>query len=81
LGSTSDASSLTAQYQMRMEHFMRALDEQNERYATMIAQSEAQRKQEEGRQRLLELAANQAAGTKKPLKGFRLFLARLFGLA
>lgn len=77
----SDTGSLTAQYQMRMEHFTRALDEQNERYASMNALSEAQKKQEEGRQRLMEMAANYGPGGQKPLKGFRLFIARLFGLA
>ncbi len=72
---------LTAQYQMRMDHFAHALDEQNERYANMKVNSEAQRKQEEGRQRLLEMAAGQGAQRQKPLRGFRLFIARLFGLA
>ena len=80
-GALSDTGTLTAQYQMRMEHFMHALDEQNERYASMIAQSEAQKKRDEGRERLLEMAANYGPGGKKPLRGFRLWLARLFGLA
>ncbi|HEY0754016.1 MAG TPA: CDC48 family AAA ATPase [Ktedonobacteraceae bacterium] len=76
-----DTGALTAQYQMRMDHFMHALDEQNERYANMKANSEAQRRQDEGRQRLLEMAANQGVNTQKPLRGFRLLLARFFGLA
>jgi len=80
-GALNDTGALTAQYQMRMDHFMHALDEQNERYVNMKANSEAQRKQEEGRQRLIEMAANQGAGGQKPMRGFRLFLARLFGLA
>jgi transitional endoplasmic reticulum ATPase len=80
-GGVSDTSTLTAQYQMRMDHFAYALNEQNERYANMKVNSEAQRKQEEGRQRLLEMAANQGAQAQKPLRGFRLFIARLFGLA
>lgn len=79
-GTMSDSSTLIAQYQVRMDHFTRALDEQNERYTNMIANSAAQRKQEEGRQRLLEMAANQGASGQKPLRGFRLFLARLFRL-
>lgn len=78
-GTLGENSALSSQYQMRMDHFNRALDEQNERYANMKANSEAQRKQEEGRQRLLEMAANQSANGQKPLRGFRLFLARLFG--
>ncbi|MGH2481812.1 MAG: ATP-binding protein, partial [Ktedonobacteraceae bacterium] len=70
----------TAQYQMRMEHFARAINEQRERYASMNAGEEAQKKQEEGRQRLLEMAANYGPGGAKP-RGFRGWLARLFGLA
>jgi transitional endoplasmic reticulum ATPase len=77
----SDPGALAAQYQMRMDHFLRALEEQNERYTSMQASSEAQRKREEGQQRLLEMAANQSASGQRPLRGFRLFLARLFGLA
>ncbi|HVU69740.1 MAG TPA: CDC48 family AAA ATPase [Ktedonobacteraceae bacterium] len=77
----SDTGALAAQYQMRMDHFLRALEEQNERYTSMQASSEAQRKREEGQQRLLEMAANQSASGQRPLRGFRLFLARLFGLA
>jgi transitional endoplasmic reticulum ATPase len=80
-GTLGESGTMTSQYQMRMDHFIRALDEQNERYANMKANSEAQRRQEEGRQRLLEMAANQSANGQKPLRGFRLFLARLFGLA
>ncbi|HEX7736559.1 MAG TPA: AAA family ATPase [Ktedonobacteraceae bacterium] len=80
-GLLGDSGALTAQYQMRVDHFTRALDELNERYASMKASSEAQRKREMGQQRLLEMAANQGASGQKPLRGFRLFLARLFGLA
>jgi len=79
-GVLGDTGALTAQYQMRMDHFTHALDEQNERYANMNANNEAQRKQEEGRQRLIEMAANQSTRAQKPLGGFRLFLARLFRL-
>jgi transitional endoplasmic reticulum ATPase len=63
-----------------MEHFMKALEEQNERYATVNASNEAQRKQEETRQRFMEVAANYGPDAQKPLRGFRLFLARLFRL-
>ncbi len=70
----------TAQYQIRMEHFARSINEQRERYASMSAGEEAQKKQEEGRQRLLEMAANYGPDATKP-RGFRAWLARLFGLA
>jgi transitional endoplasmic reticulum ATPase len=80
-GVLSDTGALGAQFQMRMEHFTRAINELSERYTAMTASSEAQKKQEEGRQRLLEMAANYGPGGKKPLRGFRLWLARLFGLA
>jgi len=63
-----------------MDHFAHALDEQNERYTNMNANNEAQRKQEETRQRAIEVVANQGARAQKPLGGFRLFLARLFRL-
>ena len=79
-GLLNDNNSLTAQYQIRMEHFARAINEQRERYASMNAGEEAQKKQEEGRQRLLEMAANYGPGGGKP-RGFRGWLARLFGLA
>jgi transitional endoplasmic reticulum ATPase len=80
-GTLSDTGALGAQFQMRMEHFTRAINELSERYAAMTANSETQKKQEEGRQRLLEMAANYGPGGKKPLRGFRLWLARLLGLA
>jgi transitional endoplasmic reticulum ATPase len=80
-GALSDMGALGAQFQMRMEHFTRAIKELSDRYAAMNTQSEAQKKQEEGRQRLLEMAANYGPGRQKPLRGFRLWLARLFGLA
>jgi transitional endoplasmic reticulum ATPase len=81
IGTLSDTGALGAQFQMRMEHFTRAIHELSERYAAMTASSEAQKRQEEGRQRLLEMAANYGPNAKKPLRGFRLWLARLFGLA
>jgi transitional endoplasmic reticulum ATPase len=81
IGTPGDTGALTAQFQMRMEHFARALNELRERYASQAASSEAQKKQEEGRQRLLEMAANYGPGGQKQLRGFRLWLARLFGVA
>jgi len=67
-----------ARLQIRAEHFARAIDEQRERYATQEVAEEEQTRQERGRQRLLEMAADQQE--KPPLTGFRLWLARLFGL-
>lgn len=80
-GTLSETSTLTAQYQIRMEHFARAVNEQRERYASLTAGEQIQKKQEEGRQRLLEMAADYGPGGQKPLRGFRLWLARLFGFA
>src|SRR5947209_5608664 len=65
---------------IRPEHFARAIDEQRERYAV---QEEAQKgiaRQEVGRQRLIDMAADYNANGKPALRGFRLWLARLFGL-
>ncbi len=42
---------------------------------------EAIARKEEGRQRLLDMAANYDAATQLPKRGFRYWLARLFGLA
>ncbi|MGH2509108.1 MAG: ATP-binding protein, partial [Ktedonobacteraceae bacterium] len=78
--SMNDAG-VTAQYQIRMEHFTRAINEQRERYIALNAGAETQKKQEEGRQRLLEMAANYGPDGQKPLRGFRGWLARLFGFA
>ncbi len=78
---TADTGTLTAQYQMRLEHFARAINELRERYANLEESAAAQEKQERGRQRLIEMAADYNTGTQKPLSGIRLWLARLFGLA
>ncbi len=69
----------SARFQVRAEHFARAIDEQRERYFIQDATEEEITRQEKGRQRLLEMAADQEQ--KPPLSGFRLWLARLFGLA
>ncbi len=74
-------ATVTAQYQIRMEHFISALNEQRTRYLSMEAGQEAQRKKEQNQQRLLDMAARQEEAAKKPLRGFRAWLARLFGLA
>ncbi len=67
-------------FEIRREHFTTAIDEQRERYAVQEVAEESRQRQEEGRQRLLEMAANYTADGKPPLRGFRLWLARLFGL-
>jgi transitional endoplasmic reticulum ATPase len=79
--SSAGTLQMTAQYQMRREHFTHAIDELSARYSALVASGEVQKKQEEGRQRLLEMAANYGPGEAKPLRGLRLWLARLFGLA
>jgi hypothetical protein len=68
-------------FEIRPEHFASAIDEQRERYAVQEVAEEARTRQVEGRQRLIEMAANYSSGEKPPLRGFRLWLARLFGLA
>jgi transitional endoplasmic reticulum ATPase len=65
---------------IRPEHFARAIDEQRERYAVQEEAEETLARREEGRQRLLEMASNYSPDGKPPLRGFRLWLARLFGL-
>ncbi len=67
-------------FEIRPEHFASAIDEQRERYAVQEVAEEARTRQQEGRQRLIEMAANYSSGDKPPLSGFRLWLARLFGL-
>ncbi len=69
----------SARLQIRAEHFARAIDEQRDRYTAQEAAEEEQTRMERGRQRLLEMAADQQQ-EKPPLTGFRLWLARLFGL-
>ena len=71
----------TSRFQIRPEHFALAIDEQRERYAVQEEAEEVIAQREEGRQRLLEMASNYNADGKPPLRGFRLWLARLFGLA
>ncbi len=70
----------SARFQIRAEHFARAIDEQQERYAVQEAAEEERTRQERGRQRLLEKVAGPDPDDKPPLRGFRLWLARLFGL-
>jgi transitional endoplasmic reticulum ATPase len=71
----------TTRFEIRPEHFAQAIDEQRERYAVQEETEAARMRQEAGRQRLLEIAAGQQEQKqKRPLRGFRLWLARLFGL-
>jgi len=70
----------TTRFLIRPEHFARAIDEQRERYAVQEEAEETIARQGAGRQRLLEMAADYDASGKPPLRGFRLWLARLFGL-
>src|SRR5579864_3064944 len=69
-----------SQFHIRFKHFIQAIDEQNERYATQKEADMAQVRKEAGRQRLIDMAANVASDGKPRLRGFRLWLARLFGL-
>ncbi len=72
-----------ARFQIRAAHFARAIDEQRERYNVQeVAEAERDR-QDRGRQKLIDMAANydQQQKEKPALRGFRLWLARLFRLA
>jgi len=70
----------TSPFQIRLDHFEHAIEEQRERYAIQEAAEEERARKEVGRQRLLDIAANYGADNKPALKGFRLWLARLFRL-
>ena len=80
-GSTAEPALPTNPFVIRREHFERAIDEQRERYAVQEKAQEAIAQREEGRQRLIEMASRlDSQGNPPPLRGFRLWLARLFGL-
>jgi transitional endoplasmic reticulum ATPase len=73
----------TTRFLIRPEHFARAIDEQRERYTVQEEAEAALTRKEAGRQRLIDMAANLNGNnttSKPPLSGFRLWLARLFGL-
>src|SRR6266851_3624873 len=74
------SSSLPSQFQIRMNHFLHAIDEQNERYTAQTALEQAQARKEAGRQRLIEMATDLNSNGKPQRRGFRHWLARLFGL-
>lgn len=69
----------TTRFQIRPEHFARAIDEQRERYAVQNEAEETIARREEGRQQLIEMAADYKS-EKQPKRGFRHWLARLLGL-
>jgi transitional endoplasmic reticulum ATPase len=72
-------STLPSQFQIRMNHFLQAIEEQNVRYTAQTAVEQAQSRKEAGRRRLIEMAADFNTDEKPRLRGFRLWLARLFG--
>jgi transitional endoplasmic reticulum ATPase len=74
------SSVLPSQFQIRMNHFLQAINEQNERYDAQEVVEQAQSRKEAGRQRLIEMAADINTQGKPQRRGFRLWLARLFGL-
>ena len=67
-------------FQIRFNHFLQAIEEQDERYTAQKAVEESQARKDAGRQRLIEMAADLNSTGKPRLRGFRLWLARLFGL-
>src|SRR6266699_3282778 len=67
-------------FMIRPEHFAQAIDEQRERYAVQEMAEGSIARQQAGRQRLLEMASDMNADGRPPLRGLRLWLARLFGL-
>jgi transitional endoplasmic reticulum ATPase len=71
---------LPSPFQVRMKHFVQAINEQNERYTAQKTVEEDHARKEAGRQRLIEMAADLNSGGKPRRRGFRLWLARLFGL-
>ena len=79
-GEATTPSQPATRFQIRPEHFARAIDEQRERYAVQDEAEEAIARKEEGRQRLLEMAASSAPAAQPPRRGFRYWLARLLGL-
>ncbi len=72
----------STRFQIRAEHFAHAIEEQRERYSVQEEATAERERQERGRRRLLEMASglDQQQAEKPPLRGFRLWLARLFGL-
>ncbi|HLX58388.1 MAG TPA: CDC48 family AAA ATPase [Ktedonobacteraceae bacterium] len=69
-----------APFVIRAEQFAIAIGEQRERYAMQEEAQETRMRKEAGRQRLIDMAADMNRGGNPPLRGFRLWLARLFRL-
>jgi transitional endoplasmic reticulum ATPase len=65
---------------IRPAHFAAAIEEQRERYTAQQEAEEARARKEADRQRLLDMAAHLNANSRPPLRGIRLWLARLFRL-
>ena len=81
IASTELPAASTSRFEIRLDHFTHAIEEQSERYALQQQVEESRARQAAGRQRLLEMAGEYDDRKKRPLRGFRLWLARLFGLA
>src|SRR6266496_3635921 len=77
---TTISDTALSPFQIRFNHFLQAIEEQNERYTAQKAVEESQARKDAGRQRLIEMAADLNSSGKPRLRGFRLWLARLFGL-
>lgn len=72
----------SGRFEIRLDHLKRAIEEQRERYTVQAAIEAERTRTERGRQRLIDMAAGPDSNRqKRPLRGFRLWLARLFGLA
>lgn len=76
-----NTNALPGRFQIRPEHFAHAIEEQKARYSIQEGFDKERERQDRGRQRLIDMAADEHADGKPPLRGFRLWLARLFGLA
>jgi transitional endoplasmic reticulum ATPase len=79
-GATETAIAASTRFVIRPEHFSHAIDEQSERYAVQEAAEAEIARQNAGRQRLIDMASNMDTAQRPQLRGFRLWLARLFGL-
>ena len=76
--------STAGRFQILPEHFAQAIDEQRERYAAQQEIEEQREREARGRQRLLDMATGKEPPTpdgRPALRGWRLWLAKLFGFA
>jgi transitional endoplasmic reticulum ATPase len=74
------SGALPGRFQIRAEHFAHAIEEQQARYSIQEGFDKERERQDRGRQRLIDMAADERADGTPHLRGFRLWLARLFGL-